>query len=1044
MAARLLFCLRACSHYYIRSHEDVNTLHTVMKRIVYNMLCMVLLGLLASCVDQQFESIVLKEVKATICGFEHEPENAARISYSLGESGYEAKWADGDVLGIYPVGGDQVAFPISDGTGASDAVFDGGAWALKSSYAYAAYYPFSAGNYTIPENQIPVTYAGQTQTGNNTFTHFSTYDYLASKATHPDSEGNVSLKMKHMGCFFLLKLTMPKAGTYTKVTLTSDNKEFTVQGTLDLTTEVPSITSKSTAKTISINLKDVTLEKDNDLLTVNLMMAPKDLSGSNITIKVTDSKGNTYATESDQQITGKEYLANKIYSFTRTMVESETPPTEQGHVTEPYFSETVELMGLIWRLAGASEYNQCQVSTVSNSANTYFASMRNHQAVTLAKQYYQQDVCYDAVTGYANQLIFDEEGKIIFDLDYLAGSNTSFDRWTNQQKNDMLVAVNDFYETSNFHDWFVSTQSEQQQAIASFKSVCNLDYTWFDSYYGKNDKLSSRIILSFMIGNSNNGISLKRKDGTLLLTPVLGSLSQNNGSVRFNGDMNLIVHEFSHPYCNPLIEANWSSISSKAEEVYSKVSSIMQNQAYSNAMTMMCETLVRSSAIRYMISHNQQNMVNMTLAYEEGNGFMMVRTLVKVLEEREQEAAKYPTLADFMPVLIEAINNFDPNDSSNQGGTAEPDQLPKDYVDLGLEMSDGKKLYFATRNVGETSPGGIGTYFYKWGATVEGGSAWAPEITYNGWPAGHKLDAAHDIATIKWGGDWHTPSIEEWDLLAEMCDYERKEADEPGYGVAGYFFYSKSDRSKFIFLPIRPGNNGLNYWSSEIYGQYNGSCVARYFSSYDDKAGCFGSAGIENTFLAIRPVIASAGTFDANGHEYVDLGIQTSDGKKLYFATMNVGETSPAGFGSNIYRWGATTENGDAWAPESYTGASGWPTGHKLDAAHDIATITWGEKWHIPSVEEWNLLVANCDYERKEADQSGCGVAGYFFYNKSDRSKFIFLPVSTWSGELEYWSSEICVSSSAYTFTGYNGEIGCLGTAGIESSGFAIRPVFVE
>ena len=1013
------------------------------------MLCMVVLSLLASCVDQQLENIELKEVKATICDFDYEPENATRTSYSLGESGYEAKWADGDVLGIYPVGGDQVAFPISDGTGASEAVFDGGAWALRSSYAYAAYYPFSAGNYTIPEDQIPVTYAGQTQVGNNTFTHFSTYDYLASKATHPDSEGNVSLEMKHMGSFFLLKLTIPKAGTYTKLALISDNKEFTTQGTLDLTATEPSITPTSTSKSIVINLKDVTLTKDNEVLTVNLMMAPKDLSGSTISIKVVDNKGNTYTTANDQHITGKEYTANKTYSFTRTLVPSEsgTPSTEKGHNTEPYFSETVELMGLIWRLAGASEYGECQVASVAKSADTYFASVKDHQAVKLARQYYQQGVCYDAVTGYANQLIFNEVGDIVFESDYLSGSNSSFDdRWSNKQKNDMLAAVNDFYTTSNFHDWFVTTESEQQQAIASFKEVCNMDYTWFDSYYGKNDKVSSRIILSFMIGNHNNGISLKRKDGTLLLTPVLGSLSQNNGKVRFNGDMNLIVHEFSHPYCNPLIEANWSSISSKAEEVYSRVSSIMASQAYSNAMTMMCETLVRSSAIRYMISHNQKNMVNQTLAYEEGNGFMMVRTLVNTLEKRDQEAAKYPTLADFMPEIIDAINNFDPDDSSNQGGTAEPDTLPHDYVDLGIKMSDGKKLYFATRNVGETSPGGVESFIYQWGATVEGGPAWTPEIVYNGWPAGHKLDAAHDIATIKWGGDWHTPSVEEWNLLAEKCDYERKEANESGYGVAGYFFYSKSDRTKFIFMPVATWADELRYWSSEISDPNNGNICAHTFRSNSyGEMGCLGwIAGIESTGFAVRPVIAATETFNSNGHDYVDLDIKTSDGKKLYFATMNVGEKTPGGIETYYYRWGTTVENGDAWFPDSYTG-SGWPAGHKLDAAHDIATITWGEKWHTPSVVEWSLLVEKCNYERKESNESGYGVAGYFFYNKSDHNKFIFLPVSTWSGELEYWTSEICQSNSAYTFNSVNGEVGCTGwMAGIESSGFAVRPCFVE
>ena len=413
-----------------------------MKKFVYNMLCMVVLSLLASCVDQQLETIVLKEVKATISDFDYEPENAARTSYSLGESGYEAKWADGDVLGIYPVGGDQVAFPISDGTGSSDAVFNGGTWALKGDCAYAAYYPFSAANYTIPEDQIPVTYAGQTQIGNNTFTHFSSYDYLASKATNPDSEGNVSLKMKHLGSFFLLKLTIPKAGTYTKLALVSDNKEFTIHGTLDLTKEEPVITPTSTSKSIIINLKDVTLTKDNEQLTINLMMAPKDLSESTIAIKITDKNGNMYTTANNQHITGKEYVANKTYSFTRTLVAAgtETPPvTEQGHNTEPYFSETVELMGLIWRLAGSYEYNLCEVNTVAKSADVYFASMMNHRAVTLAKQYMRGNVNNDAVAGYGNQLIINELGVISFEPDYLEGSDTSFDRWTDHQKKDMLV-----------------------------------------------------------------------------------------------------------------------------------------------------------------------------------------------------------------------------------------------------------------------------------------------------------------------------------------------------------------------------------------------------------------------------------------------------------------------------------------------------------------------------------------------------------------------------------------------------------------------------
>ena len=765
-------------------------------------------------------------------------------------------------------------------------------------------------------------------------------------------------------------------------------------------------------------------------------------------VSIIDAESNTYAIESNK---ANSILRSSLLIMPEITLgdsdpenpEDNVPEAIPGHNPEPYFSESVELMGLIWRMAGAPEYSKCNVKTVVNSADVHFASMKNHQAIKLAAQYSKSNISYDAVTGYANQLIFNDEGDLVFDPDYLEGSNSSFDRWNNQQKYDMLAAVNDFYKKSNFHEWFVSTRDEQQQAIASFKTVCNLDYTWFDTFYGKTDKISSRIILSFMIGGNNNGISLKRKDSTLLLTPVLGCLNQHSGNISFNGDMNLIVHEFSHPYCNPLIEANWSSISAKSNEVFNEVRDIMVRQAYGNPITMMCETLVRSCSIRYMLSHNQKNLVNQRLEYEESKGFIMVRYLIKTLEEREIEAVQYASLADFMPVIIEAINNFDPNDSSNQGGVAEPDLLPHDYVDIGIDMEDGKKLYFATRNVGETSPAGFGSNVYTWGATVEWGKPWAPEDSEYEWPAGMRLDAAHDIASIKWGGDWHIPSPEEWNLLSEQCDYERKEASECEYGVEGYFFYNKTDRSKYIFLPIPDWCGELTYWSSEIKESLGSYSDAYYFSSYFDVLDCRWWAGTNSTGFAVRAVISASGTFDANGHDYVDLGVKMSDGKKLYFATMNVGETSPAGCLTEIYRWGATKNRGQEWLKEA-----GWPVGKILDEAHDIATITWGKKWHVPSPKEWNLLIEKCDYERKEANESGYGVAGYFFYNKSDHSKFIFLPVSTWDDELYYWSSEIAEPKNgictAYIFSSNKGNLTCDGSAGIESNGFAIRPVFVE
>ena len=102
-------------------------------------------------------------------------------------------WADGDVLGIYPIGGDQVAFPISDGAGTKTAKFDGGSWALRANFRYAAYYPFSADNYHIAQTEIPVSLTGQVQDGNNNLSMASSFDYQAAAAVQPNENGSVML-----------------------------------------------------------------------------------------------------------------------------------------------------------------------------------------------------------------------------------------------------------------------------------------------------------------------------------------------------------------------------------------------------------------------------------------------------------------------------------------------------------------------------------------------------------------------------------------------------------------------------------------------------------------------------------------------------------------------------------------------------------------------------------------------------------------------------------------------------------------------------------
>jgi len=79
--------------------------------------------------------------------------------------------------------------------------------------------------------------------------------------------------------------------------------------------------------------------------------------------------------------------------------------------------------------------------------------------------------------------------------------------------------------------------------------------------------------------------------------------------------------------------------------------------AYSNWKTMMCEALVRASVIRYLLKHDSYNSARNQLIQEYGNGFYWIKDLVNVLHDYETNREKYPTLENFMPVIVDFYNN---------------------------------------------------------------------------------------------------------------------------------------------------------------------------------------------------------------------------------------------------------------------------------------------------------------------------------------------------------------------------------------------------
>ena len=164
------------------------------------------------------------------------------------------------------------------------------------------------------------------------------------------------------------------------------------------------------------------------------------------------------------------------------------------------------------------------------------------------------------------------------------------------------------------------------------------------------------------MGQNNYGISSHHTDGTLLLTPVMGCAEYKDGHIVYDGPrvLPILVHEFCHAYCNPLVDAFYADMEPSLLSAYAYEKRKLSSQAYTTPRTMMYETLVRSSVIRYLASHKSLTPQHRKelIGREEALGFVLTETTEESLAAYEAAADGTKGLTPYMPELVRDIGKF--------------------------------------------------------------------------------------------------------------------------------------------------------------------------------------------------------------------------------------------------------------------------------------------------------------------------------------------------------------------------------------------------
>jgi hypothetical protein len=289
----------------------------------------------------------------------------------------------------------------------------------------------------------------------------------------------------------------------------------------------------------------------------------------------------------------------------------------------------IELMSILFRLAGNKEYHQCSIPAYDKAIDSYFAPYRDHDAVRLARSL---GVGFDAPMKLAvyvrdaeslDELVpFDRQGVHLFQ------------NWNAAKAREFLGAARRFAADTNFQGFLKSQQPSPPRLV---------------------------VIAGMANGASSYAVHLIDGPAAQEIYAIPGvSKVDPEGLPVFDSAWRVtMVHELTHVYASVPIKAT-AQMEKAVRQIYESVAPAMQRQSYGNWRTVLNESLSRAATIEYVREHDGPEAARVVIRQENSRSFFWMSGLVNLLETYRNSREQYPTFDSFLPRVTEYFNRVAP------------------------------------------------------------------------------------------------------------------------------------------------------------------------------------------------------------------------------------------------------------------------------------------------------------------------------------------------------------------------------------------------
>lgn len=338
-------------------------------------------------------------------------------------------------------------------------------------------------------------------------------------------------------------------------------------------------------------------------------------------------------------------------------IDSTPKPNDETFNIKAKIDRRVELFTIVARLAGFEEYSTNSIKKYSDSIDKHFGKHKNHPAILFAKKLRKDHtLSYDAVMTMAVHLSQppELEPRIPFKIAFTDGGLDG--RWGSIEKAEEFVKLlRQFHKDSDFESFFKSQRNFYSIVEQRFQKVVDkVDFDWYQKFYG--EMPDGNFYVYILLDSRGNygpevAFSKSKKDIYAMLTTTRA----DDEGLPVYGERHLatLIHEFSHPFVNPMFFANKDKFRVAGEKIYAKVRKRLRTVGYGNWESAVIESLVNAAVIRYMLDHETDPEViyNQTIL-QINRGFIWMDELVPLLGAYENNRNSYPTFNSLLPLTV--------------------------------------------------------------------------------------------------------------------------------------------------------------------------------------------------------------------------------------------------------------------------------------------------------------------------------------------------------------------------------------------------------